>query len=232
MEGFNQVDLFATKGIEYILVIVFLAAFTLYIRYLNGTPKKLRQRKETMEPKLALVDWFYLAKDYLYHQGHTWVLPESTKSVKIGIDDFMQKMIGRPDKVNLPTTGSLLNQNEVGWNFEIDNKTIDVLAPVNGKVTEINEEILRHPELLTDSNYKDGWLMKIKVDNISTEEKGLLKGKLAEAWIENTVDNLNSIMNNEQGVLMQDGGTLMPGFIKEISKDNWHNEIKKFLLTE
>ncbi|MBI9072255.1 MAG: glycine cleavage system protein H [Melioribacteraceae bacterium] len=232
MEGFHQVDLFATKGIEYILVIGFLVAFTLYIKYLNGTPKKLRQKVNEFEPQLSLVDWFYLAKDYLYHQGHSWVLPQGATEVKIGVDDFLQKMVGKPDKINLPDVGAAIYQNKVGWNFEIDNKTIDILAPIDGKVLEINKEVLNNPELLNKNSYKDGWLMKVEVKNLPTQKKVLFTGNLAKAWIEDTIENVNLMMNGEPGVVMQDGGSLMPGFIKEISKENWHNEIKKFLLTE
>ena len=113
MESFHYVDLFATKGIEYILVISFLLLFIFYWKFLNK-PIKARVSR-TVNPGRTLNAWFILAKNYYFHQGHSWVMPEENNIVRVGIDDFAVKLLGKPDSFELPRIGSRLNQGETGW---------------------------------------------------------------------------------------------------------------------
>ncbi len=230
MEGFKYVDIFATKGLEYLAVIAFLITLIIFWRFLNrsATPAK------TIIPekiKTTLIDWFYLADDFLYHQGHSWAMPENTEVVRVGIDDFAQKLLGKPTDIQLPKVGSRIVQGEKAWKLQFNGKSINILSPVNGKVVEINKDILHEPELLNKDPYQKGWLLKIKPSKLKTDEKNLLSGVLAKAWIENTVDKLSTRITGDFGVVLQDGGLPVTGFAKEISPINWDQLAREFLLT-
>lgn len=230
MEGFRYVDIFATKGIEYILVISFLLALIVYWRYLNK-PIKIRA-KVPLKPVSAFSKWFNLSKNLYYHPGHSWVMPEDKDIVKVGIDDFAQKLIGKPDSFSLPKIGSQVEQGDIGWKIHLDSKSVDVLSPVNGEVIAVNEKILNSPELIEEDPYGKGWLLKIKVPKINSNLKNLLSGKLAVAWMENTVHTLHERMSGDLGILMQDGGLPVSGFAKELAPDNWEEIAAEFLLTK
>ena len=45
---------------------------------------------------------FILPEEIYYHQGHSWAVPEGKNVVKVGIDDFAQKLVGKIDAIQLP----------------------------------------------------------------------------------------------------------------------------------
>jgi len=231
MEGSQYVDIFATKGIEYIIVIVFLLSLVYFLRFLNRPAKVSTSSIAPEKSPRTLVDWFYLAENLYYHQGHSWTVPESNNVVRVGIDDFAQKLLGKPDKVNLPQIGSNIEQGNAGWQIQIDSKSFDMLSPVNGEVVEVNEEIINSPEMINDDPYDKGWLLKVKVPKLETNLRNLLSGKLARAWMEETVDRLSEKTTGNIGVALQDGGVPITGFIKEISSDERKQFANEFLLT-
>ena len=229
MEGFTYVDLFATKGIEYILVIGFLIAFIVYWKFLSRTPV---QPLKMASNSRAGGEWFHLAKNVYYHPGHSWVRPENNNIVKVGIDDFAQKLLGKPESLELPEANFRVEQGEIGWRIQSDSKLIDVLSPVNGNVIAVNEEVLKSPELIEQDPYGKGWLFKVQVSKMKPNLRNLLSGKLAVAWMENTVRTLQERMAGDLGVVMQDGGLPVSGFAKALSPDKWDDIAAEFLLTK
>lgn len=233
MDGFKYVDIFATKGIEYIFIICFLAILVFFWKWLNKPSDKVKAAIHTMKEKsVSLIDWFLLKEDYYFHQGHSWAFPEDKNIVKVGIDDFAQKLLGKPTAVLLPKIGDKIEQGEKGFAMQFDKKNIDLLSPVEGEVIEINQDVINSPDLLNKEPYKNGWLMKVKVPKMRSNFNNLLTGKLAKAWLEDTVEKISNTMTKDVGIVMQDGGVPISGFVKEIAKDNWENIAKEFLLTD
>lgn len=229
MEGFTYVDLFATKGIEYILVIGFLIAFIIYWKFLSRSPV---QPVKLASKFRSGGEWFQLAKNVYYHPGHSWIKPENNSIARIGIDDFAQKLLGKPDSLILPEVNFHVEQGEVGWKIQTDEKLIDILSPVDGKVIAVNEEVLKSPELLEQDPYGKGWLLKVQLSRMKPNLRNLLSGKLAVAWMENTVRSLRQKMTGELGMVMQDGGLPVSGFARVISPDKWDEIAAEFLLTK
>lgn len=231
MEGPEYVDIFATKGIEYLLVIGFLLTLVYFWRLLNR-PARLPVRPG-VPGNLAssLIGWFYLADDLYYHQGHSWVRPENDDVVRVGIDDFAQKLLGRPGSVCLPPVGSRVVQGEKGWKLQVDTEPIDVLSPVHGEVVAVNEDVLHSPELINQDPYEKGWLLKVRVSKLETNLKNLLSGRLARAWMEETVNTLRERYAGDLGIVLQDGGVPVVGIARNLSADKWPEIAMEFLLT-
>jgi glycine cleavage system H lipoate-binding protein len=231
MESFKYVDIFATKGLEYLVAIGFLITLVMFWRFLNrsfaATTSEIAEKIRT-----SFVDWFYLADDYYYHQGHSWMVPENKDVFRVGMDDFAQKLIGLPAKIELPRIGSKVNQGENGWRLQFNGKSIDMLSPVNGEVVAVNEEIIQNPAILNDDPYQKGWLLKVKPSRWRIDRRNLLSGSLARAWIEYSVNKLSARMTGDFGVVLQDGGLPVTGFAREISPQNWDQLAREFLLTE
>jgi glycine cleavage system H protein len=232
MEGFTYVDLFATKGIEYLLVIGFLLILVPFWSFLRVPA---RAGMEVVRRAMASVaQWFSLPEGLYYHQGHSWLMPQGAKLVKVGVDDFAQKLVGRSHTINLPHVGSRIEQGDVGWRLGIGGKKIDMLSPVTGDVVAVNKDIVKHPELINQDPYGKGWLMMVKPDNRRATVKNLLAGKLATAWMEKTADTLRERMGSESelGILYQDGGIPVSGIAKALAHDEWDKVASEFLLTQ
>src|SRR5512139_1177437 len=145
MEGFRYVDIFATKGIEYIIVMVFLAGFIYFSRYLSH---RAPVPAEGSGRPRSFVEYFRVPDGYLFHPGHTWLKAEGDPFVTVGMDDFAQKFLGKVDSLRLPGVGAKLAQGEKGWAVAVQEKTIPMLSPVDGEVVAVNQEAIRNPYLL------------------------------------------------------------------------------------
>jgi glycine cleavage system H lipoate-binding protein len=227
MEGFSHVDIFATKGIEYLLVIGFLLFFVVFWRFLSRPARRVFEAAEKFVP--VVNEWFRLPEEVYYHLGHSWAVPEGPTVVKVGVDDFAQKLVGKIDAIRVPNLGSTINQGDKGWTLEVDSKTIEMLSPVDGKVVAINEKLVGSPDNINKDPY-NSWLMKIESPRFSANKKQLLSGALAGKWMEEVREKLLSKMNYNLGLVYQDGGLLVDGMARNLDRDKWDEIAKEFFL--
>jgi glycine cleavage system H lipoate-binding protein len=234
----GNLAIYATKGFEYLLILGFLALFTVF--YLYFTSRRFEQATVVISRSIeGLVDWFRVPDSVLFYQGHTWVRPEESEPglVRVGMDDFAQKMAGPMSLRGNPTVGAFIRQGERGWSLQDGEKSVDMLAPVSGEVVEVNINLLAALEkdakkigALDADPYENGWILKVKPENFERERKGLLSGALARKWMEEVVGNLRSKMSPEVGAVMQDGGVPVSGMAKNINAEEWDLLLKEFFL--
>lgn len=228
MEEIRYIDIFASKGIEYLLVIGFLIVLVFFLRYLGRLAPAKIERAPARTAEL-LERWFRLPERLYYHQGHTWAELESNDVARVGVDDFAQILLGVPSAVSLPRVGSKLQQGEKGWEMVFDSTAIPILSPVSGEVIEVNEELLKAPQLINSDPYEAGWLMKVRKPKLKTDFKNLLSGNVARAWLDDTVLTLRSRFMGELGLVLQDGGMPLPGMARNLSPADWSEVALDFL---
>jgi glycine cleavage system H protein len=229
MEGFVYSDIFATKGVEYLLVISVLLLFIPFWRMVSRPAKAIYQAAESIVP--AISEWFHLPDEKLYyHQGHAWAMPESGNVVRVGMDDFAQKLVGKIDAIKFPQVGSLVAQGEKGWSLQAGSKSIDMLSPVDGKIIEINENLLKSPESIGKDPYGQSWLFKVQTPKVSTNMKNLLSGALARKWMDGVRESLLARMNYNLGAVSQDGGVLVDGIAKNLDRERWDEIAREYFL--
>lgn len=165
-----------------------------------------------------------------YHQGHGWAIPESGNMVRVGIDDFAQKLVGKIDAIRCPQAGSEVTQGEKGWTLLVDSKSIDMLSPVDGKIVDINEGLLSSPESIRKDPYGESWLMKVQAPKLSANLKNLLSGGTARKWMEEVSENLLSRVAYNLGPVSQDGGALVDGIARNLDRERWDEIVREFFL--
>lgn len=226
MEGIRFVDIYATKGIEYLVVIAFFGAVVLFAHYLYG-----RRRAPALVPAESGTR-FRVPEKLFYHQGHSWLRPQSGSLGVVGVDDFAQKLLGMVDSVELPPVGTRLTQGAKGWSLVVDSVRVPMLAPANGEVVEVNQEVLRSPALLQRDPYGSGWLLKVKDPAIASDTHNLLSGRMARAWMENALEKLSPIPHTSLGMVLQDGGLPVEGIARVIAGERWEALARACLLTD
>ncbi len=102
-----------------------------------------------------------------YSKSHEWVKKEGEIAI-IGLTDFAQSELGDLVFVNLPEVDDTVTAGEALGDVESVKAVSDIFSPVSGTVTEVNEELLEHPEKINDAPY-DAWLIKVK--DITDEEE-------------------------------------------------------------
>jgi glycine cleavage system H protein len=229
MEATNYVDIFATKGIEYLFILVFLLVLALFWLWFKSLTKQTSPAADP--PGTSPEPWFSLKKGLFYHQGHSWVRAEGNDLAVVGIDDFAQRLLGTSSAIDLPKPGARLQQGDKGLELRFGSKAIEILSPVEGEVVEINHEVLKNPQLLNSDPYGNGWLLKVKVLQMKRNLVNLFSEDLAMAWMEETVNSLHRIMAGRLGVALQDGGVPVDGIARILSPGNWDEIARKFLRT-
>ena len=99
-----------------------------------------------------------------YTNDHEWIKIEGNIAL-VGITDFAQSELGDIVFIEVETIGEILKKNEVFGTVEAVKTVSDLFIPVSGKVLEFNNALEDNPELVNDSPYGDGWIVKIEITN-------------------------------------------------------------------
>lgn len=113
-----------------------------------------------------------------YTRSHEWVEVLNDGTVKVGITDHAQELLGDMVFVETPEVGAAVAVGEECAVVESVKAASDVYSPVTGEVVAVNEELADSPDLVNHHPYGDGWLMQIKL----TEEGELDELLDAEAY--------------------------------------------------
>lgn len=101
-----------------------------------------------------------------YTKDHEWVSVEGDVAT-VGITDFAQKELGDIVYVEVETLDQTLDQDEVFGTVEAVKTVSDLFLPVTGEIVEFNEELETQPELVNSDPYGAGWMIKVKMSNVS-----------------------------------------------------------------
>jgi glycine cleavage system H lipoate-binding protein len=133
---------------------------------------------------------FDVRSDLFYHPSHTWLETTGEGLVRIGLDDFAQKLMVGTTTVVFPTPGTHLHQGEACcWIVGLYG-TLPVASPVEGSVVEINSKLSDNPNLLHKDPYVMGWLLKIKPENLRRELRKMFQGEAVLGHYEQDVERL------------------------------------------
>ena len=99
-----------------------------------------------------------------YFETNEWAI-RGTNEFVIGITDFAQTVFGDIVFVELPKIGQTFKQGTTFAITESNKTTSNVSSPISGTITAINEVLQTNPNLLNESPYDEGWLVKIKATN-------------------------------------------------------------------
>lgn len=97
-----------------------------------------------------------------YTKDHEWVKIDGDIAT-IGVTDFAQKELGDIVYVEVETLGETLEAGEVFGTVEAVKTVSDLFMPVTGEILELNDELESSPELVNDSPYTEGWMVKVKL---------------------------------------------------------------------
>ncbi len=108
-----------------------------------------------------------------YTQEHEWVRTTGPDTVRVGITDYAQQQLGDVVFVQLPEVGEKVEQGATLGEVESTKSVSDLYAPLAGEVVARNEQLDDQPELVNSQPLGDGWMVEIKLTDVSALE-GLL----------------------------------------------------------
>ncbi len=122
-----------------------------------------------------VLEGLYYSKDWM------WVKIEDSKA-RVGITDYAQKQMREVVFAELPSVGDEVKVGEAFGTLESVKAVSDLIAPLTGKVVEVNEEAANNPEVINEDPYGEGWLIVIEPTNLEEELKNLMNFEQAVEW--------------------------------------------------
>lgn len=107
-----------------------------------------------------------IPSDLKYTKDHEWIRVNGDEGV-VGITEFAQKELGDIVFVEVETLGETLEEGETFGTIEAVKTVSDLFMPVSGKVDEYNDLLADTPELINKDPYGDGWIVKVKLNDLA-----------------------------------------------------------------
>ncbi len=101
-------------------------------------------------------------KNLKYHREHAWARIEGETAV-FGLTEYAQETLGDIVFIELPEVGADVLAGTPYAEVESVKAVSDVYALLSGSVIEVNEEVVDAPELINDSPFEEGWLIKVRL---------------------------------------------------------------------
>jgi glycine cleavage system H lipoate-binding protein len=138
------------------------------------------------------------------------------------MDDFASKLTGKVENITLPQRGQWIRQGQKMCTIHRDGCAVDMVSPIEGSVSDINEAIVRNPKLALRDPYGEGWLLTVQAPDAKTSFRNLLGGVMARWWTEESASRLQRHMPAAMGSAMaQDGGVAMDDLSTQIPDQDW-----------
>jgi glycine cleavage system H lipoate-binding protein len=149
------------------------------------------------------------------------------------MDDFAAKLTGKLERITLPQRGQWIRQGQKMATIYRDGAAVDMVSPIEGTVSDINEAVIKNPKLALSDPYGEGWLITAQAPDAKTSFRNLLGGALARWWTEESASRLQRKMPNLAfaGALAQDGGEAITDVSSQISGQDWLPVAKEFFLS-
>ncbi len=179
-------------------------------------------------PLVEVAGYRYADSNY-YHDGHTWARVEAGGRIRIGVDDFAMKLLGRPDAWECPGIGGKITRSARGFSLARSGNRADFLSPVNGTVIAVNRDSLERPGLVHADPFNDGWLVLVEPHKIKKNVDGLHFGAKGKSWLVEEAQRLHDLCAPDFGRLAATGAAPIDDVFGEVPEIGWRTLVSKFL---
>ncbi|MCX6161101.1 MAG: hypothetical protein NTV87_07170 [Ignavibacteriae bacterium] len=169
---------------------------------------------------------------FLYSKGHTWARTIDESRVKIGIDDFVIKALGKVKLDSIVKTGTSIRKGDVIFSAHYENSSINFRSPIEGIVNQVNADVIGRT--IRDPYEKD-WGVVIRPSNLQENLTALISGKEVMHWMKGEFKRLKNLLADNSytpelvGVTMYDGGNIVEGAVSYIKEDGLKDFEEQFL---
>lgn len=108
-------------------------------------------------------------KGFYFNENDVWAYVAGNKA-RIGVTDFVQKSLSDIIFFSPPKIGEEIEQFNAAGTIESGKAVFEVISPVRGTITAINEEILEAPELINQNPYQQGWIAEMELADFESDK--------------------------------------------------------------
>lgn len=183
------------------------------------------------EPRKVPAREFSIPGGVLIARNHCWVSLATDGSVKVGIDDFAKKLIGRVDSLELPKVGANLRAGDPLFTICQKSRRIHFRAPVSGRVTTVNQGLKEMTSKLDVTSYENQWISRIEGEHLDTEIPALKIGKSAEALFQDDIGRFAAFLHKTGKPATAGeapGEALCVGALETLDDSQWDQAAQEF----
>jgi len=224
------------------MVALFVVATIIVFFIVDYFVERAEKRKKVAVPAIETTPKprFIIPKDYFFGKGHVWIELLSGGFARVGLDDFVQKIVGRIDDVTFTSVNSQITKGDKLFMLQQGEKAMSFRAPISGKVISFNEELVNSPDVLRKKPYADGWVAIMEPSNLD-EIRSLPKGTDAAQWLREEIKKFRNFITQQvgrsgfagvpspAGVTLMDGGIPVEGAMEHSSTETWQKFEDNFL---
>lgn len=176
---------------------------------------------------------FVLPGGVFISNGHVWANVTVPGLVRVGVDDFARKMIGRIDAIQFPEKGRQVKQGEPLFYIKQGERKAAFKSPITGKIHLINSELAENLAWLEKQPYEKGWICSIKPDQLASEIEQLRLGDKAAAWYQQEIKRMRELLAPQNGnghpSTISEIAQLVEGQLEEMDERTWSKFAETFL---
>jgi glycine cleavage system H protein len=235
MEGFSYQNIFETKGIEYIAIIIFFTLLIPFWIFLNRHEKVVSTLRRTIGVLTSSV--LRVPQGVFFGSDHTWTHLERSGIARVGVDDLLLHITGEVKVTTLKNPGERVRKGDVMARLEQEGKILEVCSPISGEVVVSNKQLSKDPEILAEDPYSKGWIYKVKPENWIAETSNCYLADEASWWIDSELTRFRDFLAvstaklapETSKVTLQDGGELRDNTLSEMPPEVWSDFQEYFL---
>jgi glycine cleavage system H lipoate-binding protein len=182
-------------------------------------------------PRMEREYGFEIPQDYCFHPGHTWALKETPETARVGVDSFAANLLGKIDRVEISGLNRWVRQGQRLMKVVAGGTSLELLSPVEGVITAVNQEVLQNPELVTSDPYKNGWVALVKSPDLAVNQKNLVQGPMVAPWLQQSIARLNGMLAQLSPAMAQDGGLPVRGLLSQVTPELREKLVEEFFLS-
>lgn len=215
-------------------VLLFIAMITLFL----GIDFVVQRKKRVLaleQPARRAPLPLRIPEGIFFAPSHTWLSLSPAGNVRLGVDDFILRMMENPEVIFLKNPGTHAAKGDPLLQLKEGSRSLTVRSPIDADIVAANEELCHHPGLLKEMLFSHGWAYAVKPRRISDLTQMLL-GETTRGWIQRELGRLRDfVIASSHGAtpvpaLLQDGGIPVEGTFKNFSAETCEEFEKQFLL--
>jgi glycine cleavage system H protein len=235
MDGFSYNNIFETKGLEYLIIIAFLAMiipFWIVINRQTGVTGKSRKTHGILSSGILKIPL-----GIFYGKNHTWTHLEKSGIAKVGLDDLLLHLTGTVKISNMKSPGEIIKKGDLLAEIDQNGKILKIHSPVSGTIAGTNTMLEENPGMLNDDPYGKGWIYMIKPSEWVAETNSCFLAEEAVAWSKKELERFRDFFATSvqkyspetSMIILQDGGELRDQPLSELPDEVWQDFQKSFL---
>jgi glycine cleavage system H lipoate-binding protein len=180
-------------------------------------------------PQYLSAHGYLVPRDYYLHTGHGWARIEYGGRVRIGLDDFGNRLVGQVDDFRLPSLGTRLKIDDESFIMNREGHEAGVRSPITGVVTAINQRLLDHPNCANADPYSSGWVLLLEPAELKSDLQDLKFGVDSVKFVESEAERLLSMITDDPVAAAATGGEPLNDIYGSFPEMGWDNLVKQFI---